>query len=395
MDIRIVKNSHHADFKWISGPLLLQVTEGNCTAGDMRAKKYELLNADTNVKEEIAPEISKFDIWEITDLSSRESYIYFSNCYMKDKGRITIRLYRYLMKEKTYELLLTEENDSFLYPKQKRTKVFVLDENYILLQHMYLKSNERETYQGFMDFELILYSIKEQKTFMVTDPYLVQAGIEAMIPVSKNVCAIKTGYQLLENQGFDELNEKETVFENIGFVNVKQMISDILVKQKNIYIDIIDQVKWEKTIPACQVAGDYVIYSRVSRAGEEEVIFYHYGSKEISACIFPNANSMKELSRPCIMNGMPYLLMEGKKGSELYQVKKGSVVLTFGKEIRIMAVAGGLLVCQAEHTGHLFKKPWNEVQIYQAQDKKMIVNEKGSFLKAVAPDENTLYLFIR
>ena len=53
-----------------------------------------------------------------------------------------------------------------------------------------------------------------------------------------------------------KLKEKEIAVESIGFVNIKQMISDILVKQNNIFIDIVDQVKGGKTIPCFQVKDE-------------------------------------------------------------------------------------------------------------------------------------------
>lgn len=406
MEIRIIKNAPGVVYEDVSEGIVLQVTEGKNSMGELISKRYELFFVNSNQKEEIEPEIPKYYLWDIVSLSRPKTYIYFTSCAMKDKGRMEVNLYRYSWEQKEAELVYTTMDDLFLYPEQKKTRIFVLDENYLLLQNMYLKTNGTETYQGFFDFELMLYSIKEQKSFLVTDQYLLQAGISFMGPVEKNICAIKTGYNLLRNNGFHYLNSTEMVVENIGFVNIKQMISDILLKQKNIYIDIIDQVKGDKTIPFCKVEKGYLIYSRVSKEGSEEVIFYHYEDKEVNACIFPNVHKIEDLSRPCLLKGMPCILLENKKGAQLYNLKKEKKEFVFGNDTQVKEILQDLIVVETRHKRKLLKNAYYTVDVYQYSDRAMLVNEKGNFGAAIASTiftdaasttkENTvLYLFIK
>lgn len=395
MEIRIIKNSPGVVYEPVTEGIVLQITEGRHRLGELHSNKYELFSVNSNEKEEIEPDIPKYHLWDIVTLVRPRAYIYFTSCSMKDKGRVEVNFYRYSWEQKGTELIYTVTDDLFLYPEQKKTRVYVLDENYLLFQNMYLKTNSMENYQGFHDFELTLYSIREKKSFVITDHYLLQAGISFMAPMGKNICAIKTGYNLLKNNGFQYLNDAETVVENIGFINTKQMISDILLKQKNIYIDIIDQVKADKTIPAYRVEGDYLIYSRVSREGSEEVIFYHYPDKEVDACVFSNVHKIEELSTPWLLKGAPCVLLEGRKSAQLYNLKKEKPEFIFGNDTRVKKIFEDFIIVETRHKRKLFKHAYSAVQVFQYKDRSLLINEKGSFGAALAPDDKTLYLFIR
>lgn len=394
MEVRIVKNFEDMEYCQIAEGVTLQKSRGNLTTGNLTSKKYELLYLNDNRKEEIIPKISKYDIWEIINLSCKEEYIYFCECIVKERVRIQINLTRYALETKECEILYTVEDDCMLYPAQKKTKVFILDENYILFQNMYLKSNTPENYQGFMDFELFLYSMKEKKVLPVTDQYLLQAGIDQMLPFSKNICAIKTGYDLLTDNRFECLDDKECVQENVGFVNLRQMISDILLKQKNVFIDIIDQVRTKKTIPAMQVMDQYLVYSRVSKEGQEEVIFYNYDSKEALAGIRENVFSLKQLSKSCLLNQVPCILSETRKGTEIYNLQKAKAELILGKDIRIKKTIGNLIITEVTKKKTLFSKASSSIEVHQYPEKKLLIKEKGHYADAYSPRPDMLYVFV-
>lgn len=395
MDIRIVKNAPGVMYEPVTDGIVLQITEGKCVMGDMLSRKYELFSVNENRKEEIEPEIPKYQLWNIVNLCKPKNYIYFTSCYVKSRGRIEVSLFRYSWEKKETELLYTAVEELGLYPQQKQTRIYALNEDYLLFQNMYLKTNGMENYQGFLDFELFLYSIRDEKSYVVTDQYLQQAGISYMAPIGRDVCAIKAGYNLLKGNGFQYLNEAETVTEKVGFVNIRQMISDILLKQSHIYIDSIDEVRSDKTIPAALVQEDYLIYSRVSREGSEEVIFYHYTDKEVTAGIFPNVFRMEELSKPYVLKGMPCILLENRKGTQLYNLKKEKKEFIFGHDTEVKIIKGDLIVVETSHRRRLFKKPQTTVQVFQYRERAMLVNEKGSYQTLLVPEEGKLYLFLR
>ncbi len=394
MDVRIIKNSIPAQYDSAIGDIVLQISEGNQKIGEITSKKYTLFYVDSNVREELAPDIIKYHIWSIRNLCPQLPYFYFTNCMIKNKNNVIIRLYRYHTVEKTFEIIYEVEDNISLYLHQKKTKIFLLDENYILIEHQYLKSNETDSYQGFLDFELFLYSMKEQRAFTITDDNFLQGGIFDIFPISKNICAIKIGYDLLEDRRFEKLKEKEIAVESIGFVNIKQMISDILVKQNNIFIDIVDQVKGGKTIPCFQVKDEYLIYSRVSRDGQEEVIYYNYNTKEAKACINTSVFELTDLAKAYISNGKPYILTETKKGLRLYNIIEEEIEWMFEKDSVLKELTDDWIVVEVKKK-RLFRKAYSMVQVFQCSIKKVIVQERGHFFKLFHPKEDKLYLFIK
>ena len=141
--------------------------------------------------------------------------------------------------------------------------------------------------------------------------------------------------------------------------------------------------------------GEYLIYSRVSREGSEEVIFYHYTDKEVNACIFPNVHKMEDLSRPCILNGMPCIFIESRKGAQLYNLKKEKKEFVFGNDTQVKDILEDLIVVETKHRRKLFKNAYTTVQVFQYKDRSMLIHERGSFGGVMAPEDKTLYLFMK
>lgn len=71
MDVRIIKNSIQAQYVSAIGDIVLQISEGSQKIGEITSKKYTLFYVDTNKREELAPEIVKYDIWKIRNLDRK------------------------------------------------------------------------------------------------------------------------------------------------------------------------------------------------------------------------------------------------------------------------------------------------------------------------------------
>lgn len=79
MDVRIIKNSIPAQYDSAIGDIVLQISEGNQKIGEITSKKYTLFYVDSNVREELAPDIIKYHIWSIRNLCPQLPYFYFTN----------------------------------------------------------------------------------------------------------------------------------------------------------------------------------------------------------------------------------------------------------------------------------------------------------------------------
>lgn len=396
MDIRIIKNLEDVAYHLISENVILLTSKGNRKLGRLVSQRLELFYIDENRKEAVLPQVDKYAVWDIRNVWGGSNYIYFTQCERLNEYKIMIRLYRFQCNTKEIQVLYQLVEESAILLEQKKTRIFILDENYLLIQHMYLKRNMSEKYQGFYDYELYLYDYNERKSYLVTDPYLSQAGIEVMLPISKNICSIKVGYNLLHENRFEHLEQSETVIEGIGFINVKQFISDILVNQKNIYIDYIDQVQFDKTIPSMKYYSDYLIYSKVNRDNrQEEIIFFHYPTKESKVCVNPNIRSAADLARPYLFNGLPYVLLERAKGIEFFNVTQGTVDYFFEKKYHIQEIMNNNIITTIRMRKGIFRRKMDYIEVYQFKKKEPILNEKAVFGGAVSPDTDKIYLFTR
>lgn len=62
MEIRIIKNAPGVMYKPVAEGIVLQITEGKFTLGELGSKKFELFYVNTNQKEEIEPDIPKYHL---------------------------------------------------------------------------------------------------------------------------------------------------------------------------------------------------------------------------------------------------------------------------------------------------------------------------------------------
>lgn len=396
MDIRIIKNTEDVEYHPIKDDLILLVGDCNQELGDIQSKKYTIFGVDSNEKKEVMPLIHKYKIWEIVDVWANVDYLYFSECKLLEAGKIEIIIHKYHIGTEQCTPIYRIEEELSLYFAQKNVKLFVLDENYLLIQHEYLRTNTANTYQGFFDFELFLYNIKEKITHQITDESLSVGGIEKMIPISKNICAIKTGFNLLKDNRFSLLEHSESVIENIGFVNVKQLISDILLKQDNVFIDIVDQAYYSKTFCNVKVMNDYLIYSRViPEESKEEIVFYKYISKEMKVGINQGINSIEDLSNPVVLGDTPYIILKNKNRTDFYNLIKEETDFFFEEDTIVKEVSNDMIMTEKKIPGKLLKKPQSYIDVYQYPKKTLILHENSPYIRCISMNIDSLYVFIK
>ncbi|NLZ81740.1 MAG: hypothetical protein GX913_08105 [Clostridiales bacterium] len=396
MDIRIIKNTEDVEYYPIKDDLILLIGDYKREIENIQGKKYTIFRVDSNEKEEVMPLIHKYKIWDIIDIWSNVNYLYFSECNLLDKGKVEIIIYRYHLETEQCVQIYTSHEELSIYPTQKKVKLFVLDENYLLIQHEYLKTNSANTYQSFFDFELLLYNIKEKTTHQVTDESLSIGGIEKMLPISKNICAIKTGFNLLKDNRFSLLDKSEAVIENIGFVNVKQLISDILLKQENVFIDVIDQAYFTKTFCNIKVMDNYLIYSRIiPEENKEEIVFYKYSTKEIKVGINQGITSIEDLSNPVVLDGTPYIILKNEDRTDFYNLINETTDLYFEEDVIIKEVYNDMIMTEKKVAGKLLKKPQSFIDVYQYPKKNLLLHENSPYIKCISMNSESLYVFIK
>ena len=171
-----------------------------------------------------------------------------------------------------------------------------------------------QTYSDFFKFDQRLYNLKDNTEYDITDENFNNNGISYIIPISENQCVIKTGFSLLKDNRYNMLEKKECSLESVSFVNISQMISDLVITDNAITLDTIDQAFYTTTIPYIKKEGNYLIYSCVNNATkEEEVKFYNLSNNEVRSCINQDVIRFSDLAKAYVINSEPYICIDKDK----------------------------------------------------------------------------------
>lgn len=318
--LRIVKNAEGVNGVVLSNQCVLLIEETEEKLEDYTYQKYFMYNLETNTKVELAPNIPKLNIVKIKDINRFSEFVYFSNFHL-DEENIEIRIFRYSIKEKNCKNIYTITDKFEKYKNYQKTRIYVLNEYYLLIQNEILRRNLTESYEGYLDFELSMYNILQQETIKIVDENLNSNGIADIKLISGNVCVLKTGYSLLKEDRYRLLEKEEVSVESISFVNLGQLVSDIIISKTNIVMNTIDQAFYTDTIPYFKVKGDYLIYSKYNfEQKEETVVYYNYTEKKKYVCINKSESEEIKLANTIIFNKKPYIMVDTAQGIEFYNI---------------------------------------------------------------------------
>lgn len=396
MNIKILKNfENYEDCKatMLNENLVLEKVYSDIENSGLKKIRYILLDISDNSRREILPQYDKYNIGDVKNVSSSSDYIYFFTFNQDGDDSFEIRLMRYNIITGEHEIIFKYSDDITMYSIVKKLKVFVLNEFYLLVQQEYLKTNAAENCSGFFKFESFLYNINDQKIYSVVDENLSTNGINDIIPVSENLCIMKTGFPLLQDNRYSLLEKEEVSVEAVSLVNIGQLISDILIMQTSITFDTIDQAYYNKTIPYIEVQDNYLIYSVTDTIENyEEVVFYNINDKESTRCINKNVFKMEDLAKHYIINDEPYICISKATGIEFVNLKKAKIEYKFEENLKLETVEKNMFIFSGKSEKGLLRKSYHYCEVYDLQQ-NMILREKGDYFECKCFGDN-LYLFI-
>lgn len=233
MKIKILQNSEWHFGKYLSDNYVLETTEYDGEFESVKGIRYSLLNLETNERIEVLPNINKYNIGEIIDVSTEPKYLYFANVEKDDteaskdiyadytevdryKEVGKILLLRYNISSGATEALYNFSENLYGLNEIKKLKIFIINDYYIIIQNEYLVLNKSKTYSGFFRFNQRLYNIKDETEYMIADENFNLNGIMNILAISDNQCVIKTGYSLLEDNRYNLLDEDECSLEAVS-----------------------------------------------------------------------------------------------------------------------------------------------------------------------------------
>jgi len=390
MNLKLIKNAENVEDSILLGNDKILVKEYfDSKYPGIRQAKYYIYNLTTNEKYEILPKFFKLDIFRIVDAGKRKEYVYFVQ-YNNHDG--VFNFVRYDYKTKKILVLYTIHEDIKKFYTDKKLSIFVLDESNIIVQTEKLRRNLSDNYEGYFDFELMLYMSKEGKSYTVVDENFVNNGISDMIPVSDNLLAIKTGFSLLEDDRYQILDKFEVSVESVSLVNTKQLISDLIINQNSIIMDNIDQAYYKQTIPYISASGDYLIYSKIdNETREESIFFYNTVNKTVLTCINKDITNAKKLAQPLVIHNKPYIRVNKSKKTEFLNLKNKKIELSFASDKIINDICGDIFIITEQKKG-LFGNIKNYICVYKYPTMAILHSEKGEYRYSLY-DGDSLYIF--
>lgn len=398
MNVRILKNKDYHNGVLLNDSLLLETIEDSGEFDDIMKIHYFLYDLEKNIRYEILPRIEKYKLGEIINVSISSPWIYFFSIDSPVQEQTQFHILRYnYQTEKTEELLILKD-DIDLFPATKHLKVFVLNDTYLLVQHEYIRQNLTDTYAGFFDFEIDLYNCKDGNKTRVVDDNLVRNGISDMIAISENVCVAKTGFSLLEDCRHTQLTEDEVSLEKISFINLGQLVSDMLISKNDIVIDTFEQAFYKNTIPYIRKIRDYIIYSKVDIQNKtEEITFYNYVTKETKNCINRTVEQMEDLANPCVIKNEPYIYIQQEHELIFLNLNTTKIEFSFQDNQSFFGICNDYIILKSRHHKGLFKKLKDCFEIYSYPNQELLLREYTTLLGFVGIKTNTrddVYLFI-
>lgn len=394
MDIKILKNASKINGTYLSDGIVLKKTENESEFPDINAAHLYLHNMDNDSVEEILPHIEKYNIGEIVNASLSNEYLYFINLFKNEDRAGTITIIRYHIPTKTTESLYSFNDNIEEYLKTKRLKLFIINDLYLILQTEYLTLNVQKSYAGYFKFSLKLFNLKDETEYDITDDKFNKNGISDIIPLSENQCIIKTGFSLLENNIYNELEKEEASLESISFVNIGQMISDLIIVQDKITVKTIEQAFYTKTIPYIKKDGNYLIYSCVdNEQKEEEIKFYHLETAEVKSCINQDVIRYSDLASPYVLNDEPYICIIKDDDVSFLNLITGKVEVKFDDGLKLGKVFKDAVLFSGTTKKGLLKKSKPYIVLYSFPGCNVLFNETGEYVDSLITENDTIYIF--
>jgi len=395
MNMRIVKNSDGINGKVLGNGLFLEKEIRESEHENVKALKYYIYNLETNSKTEILPKVKKYDLGEVFNININSKYVYFFSCMDLNYEKAEINVVRYDYENDESSTVYTFTDDVNQYNAYKRMKMFVINDLYLIVENELMRSNFADTYEGYLDFELYLYSIKDNKRTDILDENLVNNGIATMIPLSENACVIKTGFSLLKDARYRFLEKSEASVEGVSIINPAQLVSDILLMKTNIVLDTMDQTYYSQTIPNINKVDDYIVYSRVNtETHDEEMVFYNYMTRQATCCIGKNVFEEKDLTKYDVINNVPYIRLVGREKTDFYNLLKNRIEMTFPKSEKVVDVVGDLILTVSKKKS-IFAGAVDYVNIYKYPYNELLHKEKGLYSGCIMTGKDNFYILTK
>jgi len=407
VNIRLISKFENGKCIPIEEDLILQEIDDNYQLNSFTGKKLYIVDVVNNTRQEILPKVKKYDIVSLYNSQCNKDYIFFTTASRLEEDNINISLIQYGISDGSEKIVFTFKENLVELETIKTVKLFILDENYIFVQ----KENQKEThkplpidliendflntYNGILDIENYLYCVEDESIIEICDETIGKYGIDKVLPIDGNICAIKVGYSILEEGLYDSVEVEKLPKEIIGTINVKQFISDLVLKKEQVFIEKLDQGSSNRTFPYMKYREGNIVFSRVDiKNHKEEVVIYEYNTKVTKIRVNNNLVRISDLWHTYIINDSPYLLSEKKESTELINLNTQKVEWKLGSQDIIKFIKSDIIIVEQHIKKTAFRKESYNIVAYKYPERnKVIFREKAKFVGCLITEEDNLLIF--
>jgi hypothetical protein len=130
MEIKILKNASNFDGIYLKDGIFLQKEVFDSEFDEIKQVRYYLNNIYTGERNEILPDINKYDIGRVILASSVNEYLYFFNLIKIDSNKDIISIIRYNYENLSIENLYSFEDSIEEYSKIVKFFKYSFTKNY-------------------------------------------------------------------------------------------------------------------------------------------------------------------------------------------------------------------------------------------------------------------------
>lgn len=392
MDIKLIRNYNGDKCIPVEDSMVLMVSDAGYRLNEFTGMQYMLVDVDSNAKQEIMPGTDKFDIYQFTDVTGTHDYIYFTTAVRNSSDGVTVDIIRYDIR--SGEGVPIHSQNYFLSELvHKKIKVIAADEEYLIVQTQHEVSSRSDTSCTKME-DIYLYSISTGRRTQISDPVLSASGIESIMPLDGNICAIKIGISNLEYKLYGVHDDKCNEREIIGTVNFRQFLSDLVLKKEQMAIDILDENSDDTTIPHMKVMNGCVIYSKVELSSQkEEIIAFDYSGGVTRVRVNDSVRVFEEW-QIYLINDTLYSLQTDDRYTRFVNLDTQKCEWKLGSEYKVIYIMNDIIVVSRHTDKKLFLKESDYILVYRFPDTdRYVLSEKACCQGCVVTTDDNLLIF--
>ncbi len=364
-----------------------------------RQVHYYIYHVNENVREEILPSLDKYEAAEILHRDTPVKWIYFMTADTTTYPQSELILYRYNLKDHTCQEIHRFEDNVKLYSQEKKLQIFVLNDNYLLLQQARaLVALDGTKYFG--QYDISLMDVGHRMLYPIRDERWTMGGIAQLITVATNVCAVRLGFSLTTGDLFSHLTPKEAAEEYVAMFSVTQMINNVVLNLPYVAMEIVDQVRFDKTLMNLSLIGRYLVYSRRDRnQTTEEIMLYQIISKE-SIMMINKLSYDPGAIRLAGVGGEPMILRKTEKGTLFYSILRKKNLYSLGPDTVVLHAQDKCLLVQQTRHRLISARPEYYFELLSYPEKRGLYRLRISQppenyrLTCLTPDADTYLVFL-